>query len=653
MSKEPIIFEKKYFELKQLLIDGEIDEFEKEIQMLSFNELLEFGYFSFATYKGDDYLENYFGVKILGELTYLVSTRNLIVYNPELFEEEKFSDMIFRGLAAASEKAFNLGYYKDAEKFTLRVIDFHNIDKVEEISFLSNLAIIANYNNEPEKEVEYCERMMQLDKNNPQIILNYSYSLNRAKLFDKAKFYLEGLDDSEVIYFQKYNYLVLNSLYGNQDYKKAFEYLTKIGELSEGGKHLNDRNNFLYIHNCLIVWALSGDKVFLQYISDFKNNAQEKRIDNLVFKSQVAELMNRGINQLNNGNLHEANILFNDISKLKGRGELFQLAEFLENICLLIEENKKLQNEPVEKLPRHIDELLKFLLTLKTDELFQEYKIILENYFELLKQFINSIISGSVVKDISKRHSIVKDFNQKNITTSEYVNRSFQLLKLIELYNEEFPNTILKEITKEKFLKKIITLINSGFAISAETSFLYSLHDTKNINMALSETIIKAIRLIQTNEPSFIKDFKSKKTKSLLEADFRNHFYYIFGLSNEIKVDAEALSRVGRTDLRISSNKFGTKTFEFKIWDRPGYDKVVKQLYEYLTDFENDGFIFMVNSNKNSIQHKYIENLKNSEMGFVANSLEHRTIDRFDFLISKHKINVKEKTVFHFIYNIY
>lgn len=652
MSEEPIIFEQKHFQLKQLLIDGKIDEFEKEIQMLSFNDLLEFGYFSFKTYKGDDYLKNYFEVKILGELTYLISTRNLIIYSSEQFEEKKFSDMIFRGLAAASEKAFNLRYYKDAEKYTLRVIDFPNIDKVEEISFLSNLAIIANYNNEPEKEVEYCERMMHLDKNNQKIILNYSYSLNRAKLFDKARFHLEGLDDSKEIYFQKYNYLVLNAIYRNQDYQKAFEYLTKIGELSERGKYLNDRNKFLYIHNSIIVWALSGDKNFLQYILDLKKDAQEKRVD-LVLKLQVAELMNRGINQLNNGNLREAKVLFNDISKLKGNGELFQLAEFLENICLLIQENKKLQNEPIENLPKHIDELLEFLLTLKTDELFIEYKSILKNYFELLKQFINSIISGSVVKDISKRQSIVKDFNQKNITTSEYVNRSFQLLKLIELYNEEFPNTILKEITKEKYFKKIITLINSGFAISTETSFLYSLHGTKNINTALNETIIKAIRLIQTNEPSFIKDFKSKKTNSLLEADFRNHFYYIFGLSNEIKVDAEALSRVGRTDLRIISNKFGTKTFEFKIWDRPGYDKVVKQLYEYLTDFENDGFVFMVNSNKNSIENKYINNLKNSEMGYVENSLERRTIDRFEFLISRHKINVKEKTVFHFIYNIY
>lgn len=652
MSKEPIIFEKKYFELKQFLIDGMVEEFEKEIQMLSFNELFEFGYFSFATYKGADYLENYFGVKILGELTYLVSTRNLIIFNPEQFEEEKFSDMIFRGLASASEKAFDLGYYKDAEKYILRVIEFPNIDNVDEIGFLSKLAIIANYNNEPEKEVEYCERMMQLDKSNQKIILNYSYSLNRAKLFDKAKFHLEGLDDSKDIYFQKYNYLVLNAIYRNQDYQKAFEYLTKIGEFSEGGKHLNDRNKFLYIHNSIIVWALSGDEIYLEYISDLKKDAQEKKIDNLILKAQVAELMNRGINQLNNGNLHEARILFYEISKLDGNGELFQLAEFLENICLLIQENKKIQSEPVENLPSHIDELLKFLSTLKTDELFQEYKSILENYFELLKQFVNSIIGGNIV-DISKRQSIINDFNQKNITTSEFVNRSFQLLKLIEIYNEEYPNTILKEITKEKYIKKVSNLINSGFAISAETSFLYSLHDTKNINTALNETIIKAIRLIQTNEPSFIKDFKSKKTTSLLEADFRNHFYYIFGLSNEIEVDAEALSRVGRTDLRIVSNKFGTKTFEFKIWNRPGYDKVIKQLYEYLTDFESDGFVFMVNSNKNSIEDKYIDNLKNSEMGYIANSLERRTIDKFEFLISKHKINVKEKTVFHFIYNIY
>ncbi len=174
-----------------------------------------------------------------------------------------------------------------------------------------------------------------------------------------------------------------------------------------------------------------------------------------------------------------------------------------------------------------------------------------------------------------------------------------------------------------------------------------------NINNALCETIVKAIQLIQTSEPSFIKDYKTQKTKSLLETDFRNHFFYIFGLSNDININAETLSRIGRTDLRIESNKFGTKTFEFKVWGRPNYKEVVKQLYEYLTDFENAGFVFMVNPNKNSIENEYIANLKTSEMGYCSDSLERKTINHFDFFVSKHKIHVKIKTIYHFIFNLW
>lgn len=159
---------------------------------------------------------------------------------------------------------------------------------------------------------------------------------------------------------------------------------------------------------------------------------------------------------------------------------------------------------------------------------------------------------------------------------------------------------------------------------------------------------------MQTNEPSFVKDFKSQKTTSLLETDFRNFFYYIFGFSNDTKIDAEALSRVGRTDLRVESDKFGTKTFEFKIWGRHNHKEVVKQIYDYLTDFENEGFVFMVNTNeKKEIDNEYLSNLQLPEMGYIPNTLEIQKNIGLKYYITKHKINVKTKTIYHFIYNIY
>ena len=105
--------------------------------------------------------------------------------------------------------------------------------------------------------------------------------------------------------------------------------------------------------------------------------------------------------------------------------------------------------------------------------------------------------------------------------------------------------------------------------------------------------------------------------------------------------------------MQIESEKFGTKTFEFKIWGSNDYKDVVKQTYEYLTDFEDEGFIFMANKNKKSIENEYIKNLERSDMGYVLNSLEKQNIGSFIFFISKHNIHTKTKTIYHFIYNIY
>ena len=152
---------------------------------------------------------------------------------------------------------------------------------------------------------------------------------------------------------------------------------------------------------------------------------------------------------------------------------------------------------------------------------------------------------------------------------------------------------------------------------------------------------------------SNVKEYKSNKTTQLLEADFRNIIYYNFGLSLDITTSAEALSRIGRTNLQLESNKFGTKTFEFKIWGSNDYKDVVKQIYEYLTDFEDVGFIFMVNKNKKSIDDEYIKNLQSSDMGYISNSLEKKDLHGYTIFISRHKIYVKEKRIYHFIYNLY
>lgn len=144
MKDQTIILERKYIQLKQCLVDGKIELFEKEIAKLQFDELMEFSNYAYANYKGNDFLEDYYGIKVLGELTYLISTREILVLNPEKFEQDKFWDLVYIGLVSAAHHASDLGYYQDAEKYGLQVIKNPKLDKSILLSILSILATCAN-----------------------------------------------------------------------------------------------------------------------------------------------------------------------------------------------------------------------------------------------------------------------------------------------------------------------------------------------------------------------------------------------------------------------------------------------------------------------------------------------------------------------------
>lgn len=639
--------EEKYIKLRQLLIDGKYNLFENDLSKLEFDELIEFSHYAYEKYDNKkDFLENYYGIKLFGETTYLITTKNLITINISESELTKLRELIFRGLASATEKSFQLGYYNDAEKYALSIINFHKIDNDAYLSFLSTLAHCAHYQNDVIKELSYCQKMLEIDDKDPRILVNYSYALMRNKKYPEAKIELEKCLDLGYKDFQVYNQLVTICVYGFKDFKKAFSYIENISDISDRGNNLNDRNKSLFLNNSLAIAGLSGDENLLTYIIDFKNKIKNISLDWFEL-AVIYELMNKGIFELNNTNLVDAQKYFLEIKQMKKETKTIQLAEFLNNICIILKEYTTIKQLDDIKI------LFEFIKTIEVEDLFKEYKEIIENYFYLLNSFILLLENNTQIDELNMRKNKLQEFNRLNLTTSEFIHKSFQLIKLIESYMNDYQNSILKNNIKNEYEIELKKLIDLSFDIKNETSFLYSLNSTEDVNLLLCNLTLRTIELMQKNEPTFVKEYKSKKTTQLLEADFRNIVYYNFGLSLDITISAEALSRVGRTDLQLESNKFGTKTFEFKIWGSNDYKDVVKQIYEYLTDFEDVGFIFMVNKNKKSIDDEYIKNLQSNDMGYISNSIQKKEMNNFNIFISKHKIHVKEKTIYHFIYNLY
>jgi hypothetical protein len=119
-------------------------------------------------------------------------------------------------------------------------------------------------------------------------------------------------------------------------------------------------------------------------------------------------------------------------------------------------------------------------------------------------------------------------------------------------------------------------------------------------------------------------------------------------------VTSEEESRNGRTDLVVYFSKSNRKLIEFKVWGRNDYKDTIKQIYGYLTDSDKEGYIVMVNPNRNSeIGEKYKEMIKKDEIGFISNSFEELEVNGFKYYKSEHKINVFNKTIFHFILNVF
>lgn len=73
----------------------------------------------------------------------------------------------------------------------------------------------------------------------------------------------------------------------------------------------------------------------------------------------------------------------------------------------------------------------------------------------------------------------------------------------------------------------------------------------------------------------------------------------------------------------------------------------------YLTKFDSDGYIIMVNENKKSIKDKYIEYITNENAGYIDNSLNYYTISNFEYYETRHRTAFSEYRIYHFIYNIF
>ena len=164
---------------------------------------------------------------------------------------------------------------------------------------------------------------------------------------------------------------------------------------------------------------------------------------------------------------------------------------------------------------------------------------------------------------------------------------------------------------------------------------------------------IEGIQRLQSNDNNEICITNIRSGK-LDESPFR-YCFVTWLTAKGYTTESESAKGFGRIDLKVQHPSIGKKIVEFKGWwntDKPG---ITGQVQSYLTDFEGEGFIFMINNRKTDITDKYRQMITKPETGYIHNSWENLPFTPTDFVYFKsiHRIGTKEKALYHFIYSVY
>ena len=165
---------------------------------------------------------------------------------------------------------------------------------------------------------------------------------------------------------------------------------------------------------------------------------------------------------------------------------------------------------------------------------------------------------------------------------------------------------------------------------------------------------MKALQDNGVNEPCIknIRDGGPDK-ESQVRYWFRN---WLRGRYPDATVTVEEEQGNGYIDLRILRRGAPDRIIEFKGWWNADKLAAPEQVCRYLTDFEREGYIFMINHlKKTPVDDQYKTIVTSPAMNYTPISWEtyrHQQTD-VHFYASRHQFDGKEKTVYHFILNVY
>lgn len=110
-----------------------------------------------------------------------------------------------------------------------------------------------------------------------------------------------------------------------------------------------------------------------------------------------------------------------------------------------------------------------------------------------------------------------------------------------------------------------------------------------------------SIHLLQNQDVNAECVRKLKEDDRKDESAFRYWFQMAFILAG-YSAEPEPEKGNGRIDLKVSHPAMANKIIEFKGWWNNDKKNIINQLRGYLTDFEQEGYVFMINNKKTGIE---------------------------------------------------
>lgn len=259
-------------------------------------------------------------------------------------------------------------------------------------------------------------------------------------------------------------------------------------------------------------------------------------------------------------------------------------------------------------------------------------------------------VTALVNSNINTRYDL-KDFRNARITTRnnktivEFVFSGVEKPISFQVDDNYYPQYLSGDELAKYYIDTVKKLANDVIEIEKNSSKLRAFDFIKDFT--------NSIHLLQNQDVNAECIRKLKEDDRKDESAFRYWFQMAFIMAG-YSAEPEPEKGNGRIDLKVSHPSMANKIIEFKGWWNNDKNNVVNQLRSYLTDFEQEGYVFMISNKKIAIEDDYKKLITAGEMKYIQGTWSEIIIEPsgYTYYRSEHNFT-RKKTVFHFILSIY